>query len=295
MVLVSTFFCNFVAKRCNHVYLLSNLLITYMNRLNGKTFIIGREEGQQRLMLAWPEAPGGKPNRVLLNINVPQSVSRCLPQAGGFAGHLKLQVHPDGNIVVSNNKPNNHTYVNGMEIASRLVSPADEVELGPQKFKVQVNKLLDAALKLMPGGMTPPPGGNGGQTRTVNIRHLEKVWETYDNGRMAVAARQRRLNLVRGIIPVFSMSSMVVRFSFDDKTIQTVSMIFLVLSLLGVLYSFFVMKQDDATQKNNELLNDLQDNYTCPECQKFLGNMRYTMLKKQTGMQCPYCKSKFVE
>ncbi|MCM1319927.1 MAG: hypothetical protein NC217_06055 [Muribaculaceae bacterium] len=260
-----------------------------MERLNGKTFIIGREEGQSRLLIAWQDAPQGQKSKAIIPVNVPNFVTRCQPQIRD-KGHLCLAVQPDGNIIVSNLNIQNHTYVNGVEIASRRVSPLDTVELGLGRFKIEINKLLNAAMKLVPVQTPPPP-----KQLTVNIRHLEDVWNNYDKAKKAIKARQRNVNLIRGIMSVFSAASIFIRLAFEDETVQTIGTVLLVVSLLGAIYSFLVLKQNNVAEEEEELLIDFQDHYLCPNCHKFLGNMRYVLMKRQTGMQCPYCKSKFEE
>ena len=69
------------------------------------------------------------------------------------------------------------------------------------------------------------------------------------------------------------------------------------IGIVGTVYSFVAMKNDNTSEQQEQLLEQFQDNYACPNpnCNKFLGNISYKLLKKQYGMHCPYCKSEYVE
>ena len=69
------------------------------------------------------------------------------------------------------------------------------------------------------------------------------------------------------------------------------------IGIIGNIYSFVGLKNDDASDVLERLNEDFQDRYVCPnpDCNKFLGNLSYRLLKRQYSMHCPYCKCEYVE
>ena len=63
------------------------------------------------------------------------------------------------------------------------------------------------------------------------------------------------------------------------------------------LYFINYKKKDTSYEERKEATERFTDEYVCPnpDCNKFLGNISYKLLKKQYSMHCPYCKSEYVE
>ena len=99
-----------------------------MDRLKGKTILIGKEPGQGRLLVS----VSGK-TAVGASNSVPNSVSRCKVAEG--VAHAKITVDQSGNMVLTNMKTENVTYVNGSEIASKRILPSNTVELGKRSIQ----------------------------------------------------------------------------------------------------------------------------------------------------------------
>lgn len=69
------------------------------------------------------------------------------------------------------------------------------------------------------------------------------------------------------------------------------------IGIIGNLYSFIGLKNDNTAEVLEQIGETFQDEYVCPnpDCNKFLGNISYRLLKKQYSMHCPYCKSEYIE
>lgn len=254
-----------------------------MDRLKGKTILIGKEPGQGRLLVA---IAGGK--AAIIPAAVPGSVSRCKVAEG--VAHAKITIDQNGNMVLTNMKSQNVTYVNGSEIASKRVLPSNTVELGKDHFNISLPVIIETAKKLA-GPLPPPP------TPVYDIKHLEKVWLNYHESLKQLREKQKRVNLIRSGCGIFTMCAMPCIFFLGPIGYALTGV-----GVLGNIYSFVGLKNDNTTDEQERLAEEFQDSYVCPHCKKFLGNISYKMLKKQIvspkdqKMYCPLgCGAEFIE
>lgn len=244
-------------------------------KLKGKTILIGKEQGQGRLCIA----VDGKVAVIKQPGSVPGSVSRCKPQEG--IAHAKIEIDSNGVMTITNMKSANVTYVDGIEIMSKLINDGCKITLGKDCYAIDVREVLLAAAKLMPE-----------PEKIYNISHLARVWNDYHDGLRQLRERQRKINLVRTACGIFTLGAMPCMFFFGP-----IGYVLTGIGLIGNIYSFVGMKNDNTADEQERLTEKFQSHYVCPnnDCGKFLGNMSYKLMKKQYGMQCPYCKKKFVE
>lgn len=258
-----------------------------MERLKGKTILIGKEPGQGRLLVAIQG--NGKSVAIGSPGSVPACVSRCKPAEG--IAHAKITVDQVGNMILTNMKSQNVTFVNGSEIASKHVSVANTVELGKDRFGINLPTIIETAKKI--ASTTVVPSGSGTQPfKKFNISHLERVWNELQEKRKELQAKQKKINLVRSGCGLFTLCAMPCIFMFGP-----VGYVLTGIGIVGNLYSFVGLKNDNTTDIMEQMNEEFQDRYVCPnpDCNKFLGNISYKFLKKQYSMHCPYCKSEFVE
>lgn len=273
-----------------------------MDRLKGKTILIGKEPGQGRLLVSvmGKTAAIGSPN------SVPGSVSRCKVTEG--VAHAKIDIDQSGNMVLTNMKSQNVTYVNGSEIASKRIMPSNTVELGKDRFNINLPVVIETAMKIVT--VTGGTGGNGGQGGKVgnggqpispvqkyNIKHLERVWIHYHDSLKHLREKQKKVNLIRSGCGIFTMCAMPCIFFLGPIGYALTGV-----GVLGNIYSFVGLKNDNTSDEQERLAEEFQDSYVCPNCGKFLGNISYKMLKKQIvspkdqKMHCPQgCGAEFIE
>ncbi len=259
-----------------------------MERLKGKTILIGKEPGQGRLLVA---IVGGKTAALGSPNSVPGSVSRCKPAES--IAHAKITVDQSGNMVLTNMKSRNATYVNGSEIASKRILPTNTVELGKDRFNINLPVVIETAKKIVGGGATPPPP----PTSVVNIKHLERVWLHYHDSLKHLREKQKKVNLIRSGCGIFTMCAMPCIFFLGPIGYALTG-----IGVIGNIYSFVGLKNDNTSEEQERLAEEFQDSYVCPNCGKFLGNISYKMLKKQIvspkdhKMHCPQgCGAEFIE
>jgi len=259
-----------------------------MDRLKGKTIFIGKEPGQGRLLVA---VSGGK--AAAIPTTVPNSVSRCKVAEG--VAHAKIEVDQNGNMVLTNMKSQNVTYVNGSEIASKRVLPSNIVELGKDRFNINLPVVIETAKKIIGEKVIVdkiPP-----KTLVVNIKHLERVWNHYHDSLKHLREKQKKVNLIRSGCGIFTMCAMPCIFFLGP-----IGYVLTGVGVLGNIYSFVGLKNDNTSDEQERLAEEFQDSYVCPNCGKFLGNISYKMLKKQIvspkdqKMHCPQgCGAEFIE
>ncbi len=126
-----------------------------IDNLKGKTILVGKEPGNGRLFVS--VKINGQPKTAAIGEmnSVPNSVSRCKPAEN--TAHCKIEVDATGNLVVTNLKPQNVTYVNGAEIVSKKVKSNGMIELGKDRYSVSVNTIIETASKIVATVIPTPP------------------------------------------------------------------------------------------------------------------------------------------
>lgn len=229
--------------------------------------IIGRESGTEspRLCVKMGEKSVffGNPG------SVPKTVSRS---------HCRLQTDGD-RMTISNVSDQNSLFVNGVEYKSKSITKTDLVELGPERFRLDLTTILDQIEKL------PAQDISG----AYYIIHLKNIWDNYSNNKIAIQIRERKINALSAIPGVISMISIALSF------IDGLRAIFITAAAVFAL-TFALVRIKSAGKvplRQKELDERFQDEYVCPHCKHFLGNQRYDLILRNGG--CPWCKAKFRE
>ena len=262
--------------------------------------LIGKEPSEGRLEIAVQQR-AGKFVRGFLGTpgSVPNTVSRCKAEEG--IAHASISIDGSGKMTITNMKPQNITWVNGNEVESKIINNNASIALGRDKFAIDLAKVLELATKLSTapvacgqqksgcsvGGVTPPA-----PPRQFNIKHLERIRKDYDNGLKQLGEKQRKINLVRAGCGMFTVLTVPL-----SSVMGPIAYVFTAIGVLGNVYSFWGLKNDNTAEERERLTEEFQDNYCCPnpQCNKFLGNYSYRLLKRQFSMKCPHCKAEFVE
>lgn len=196
---------------------------------------------------------------------VPMTVSRQ---------HCCLTLNADGTYKIVNLKPQNITYINGVEVMAKTILESDRIELGPSKFLVS----WDWVKSMIP--------------QQVDFRPLKKVWEEYDGHKLDQQIADRKFNSLRGITGLITMGAIALSIIFPEFR---ESPLYIGVYLLAILISaaFTVKAYQDSSKgpmKAKKLTEDFQQHYVCPHCHHFLGFQSYDVLMQNTA--CPYCKAK---
>ena len=188
--------------------------------------------------------------------------------------HCSLTLLADGSYKITNLKPQNVTFVNGVEVMSKTITSADRIELGPSKFLVS----WDWIKSFIP--------------QMVDFRPLRNIWEEYDEHKLDQQIADRKFNSLRGVTGLITMGAIALSIIFPEFRETP---LYIGLYLFGLLVSvgFTIKAYQDSSKgpmKQKELMEDFQRHYVCPHCHHFLGFQSYDVLMQNEA--CPYCKAK---
>lgn len=231
--------------------------------------ILGRESGTSRLHISGynTEKFFGNPG------SVPRSVSRQ---------HCKLSVDTQGNCIITNLKPENYTFVNGVAIESKHISFSDRVELGAEHYRINVKDIIESVT-----GKEAP--------ETYSILPLQRVWEDYNNAKLEFQIKERKSASIQSVVGIISMLSIACGFIPGIPMAFRV-VLYAIALVLGVYFFVIRYKQSEETPRYlADLDQKFHENYVCPnpKCRRFLGYSPYSDLRKTKG--CYQCNAKYTE
>ncbi len=258
-----------------------------MNDLSRETIFIGRESNQGRLLIA---LSGSSMTALIGSVgSVPGSVSRCKPAEN--TAHCKISVDQSGNMVIANMKPQNVTYVDGLQVESKKITEHSTIALGKDKYSVSVHLILEAARKLMPVAPTPSPSA-----QEYSIKHLEKIYKNYEDAMETIQRHQQKMGR-RRMLPIMIGSASAVLSPLLGIYVGTATYYVTVpIAILSfVIYMYNYREKDTSIEDRKEANNTLIDHYVCPnpDCKRFMGNQPYRLLRQ--NKKCPFCGCKFTE
>ncbi len=262
-----------------------------MERLNGKTILVGRS--QQGNVLHINIAGINKVG--VINRSVPGSVSRLNPAA--HSAHLSLTIDASGNIKAQNLKDSNCTYVNHLEISSKVVMPNDVVELGKDHFQVAVQDILNAAKQLVPNPRSSDPEKS---KPTYNVHHLFRVWNDYKEKCKDIQIRRTKAMRYQRLPMLFSMGGGALGIALATCFGESFKEFGGGISIIGFGLAIFFWLRDPTltfTEEKEQLDKDMERMYLCPnpDCNKMLPLKDMDFILRQYDHKCPYCKCNYVD
>lgn len=192
---------------------------------------------------------------------VPMDVSRR---------HMSLQPAENGKWLIKNLNERNVTFVNGISIESKVVNETDKVELGNSHY-------------LLPWMAFQEP-----KVETIDIRHLKKVWNTYNQTNINIRKRQKNLGLLTSLPIAFTMLGGLLSGVATDA-FRPYAYIFTGIAFSIMLYGLYRRATDDSIEEQEAAKKRFQRDYVCPKCKRFLQSQDYEVLADA----CPYCRTKF--
>ena len=239
--------------------------------------LLGKEEGAHRLEVK----VGQKSFAVGSPESVPKSVSRshCLLTVD-FSDDAKRTVK---SIVVKNVKIQNTTYVDGLEIEQKAIKEKSLVQLGFERYKLDVPMIVAKMRQLLPEIKVE-----------YSILPLKNVWEEYDRTKLAITTSSVKSANRQRLQGILSMFGMLVGFIPGVPT--TFRIIIIGAALVMAVYFFVKGSVGDPVHKRlHDLDEDFRKRYVCPnpECRHYLGQTPYDVLRQNKS--CVYCKCKYKE
>lgn len=260
------------------------------NNTYGKSILIGREDGQNRLLVA--VEIDGRPYYTPIGVagSVPSSVSRCMPNEG--KAHCRLDIDENGKMLITNLKTQNITCVNGSEIIKKYIDETNTVTLGRDGYALNIASVLETATKMI----TKVKGSRPPQAPEFSISHLEQIWNDYNERNEEIDKDQLVTNLMMRIPFIFSTLSGVITGVAKANNMDGIGNFTLILTIIGfvvLIYGFHKSMTSPASKMKKENQNDFKSKYICPnpECKRKLTNFDYEELQKMK--KCPYCGCRF--
>lgn len=226
--------------------------------------IIGREEhaSEPRLRLI----VDGKEKFLATNTHVPKTVSRR---------HCKLSVNGSEFVIENMKEGVNPIYVNGQEVERKRIKKEDKIQLGREQYSVDVAAILSILDNL---------------DDSVSIVHLEKVYNDFQDAKLNMQIRERKLNAISRFSGLITTAGILCAVIPSMANLRTISLVIALIA--GLVLAFVAMGDSKKTPlKIKEMTEKFQDEYVCPKCGKPFGNIRYKDLAKYVA--CPGCKVKF--
>ena len=217
--------------------------------------------------------------------------------------HCKVTDNGDGTFIIENLSPSG-TKVDGIDIIRSTVKLNSRIQLG-QSFSATLVELIGvpASEGKSAGQAEVPrmPGASGTKTqenivKTYDISHLRRIWDDFNNTNLEMAEAQRKTNLVRTGLGIFTMCAMPTIYFFDSQLGYVLPCI----GILGNVYSFVGMKNAETAEQRQRRQDEFDDAWVCPnpECGHSLLAKNYKMLFRnyvRNHQPCPYCKCKYTE
>lgn len=212
--------------------------------------------------------------------------------------HCKVTDNGDGTYTIENLSPSG-TKVDGVDILRTTAKPNSRIQLG-QSFSATLVELIGIpqtktnsnvqSSRINHSEQFPSPKSQP-DIKTFNISHLRRIWEDYNNTNLEMAESQRKTNLVRTGLGIFTMCAMPTIFFFGP-----VGYILTGIGVLGNIYSFVGMRNAETAEERQRRQDAFDDAWVCPnpDCGHSLLAKNYKLLVRN-HQSCPYCKCKYVE
>ncbi len=256
-----------------------------MDRLKGKSVLVGKDADTGKLCVA--VVAGGQWQVALIGSvgSVPGGVSRCRPAEN--TAHCRIDIDPSGTMVLTNLKPQNTTYVDGLQIESKRLTDSSSVALGTGRYALDLPLLLNTAIKLA-DRMKPAPA-------EYSIKCLREVWDEYETTIEAIQRRQQRLARRRMLPIMIGSASGLLALVCATVNVSSLYITLPITAASFVIYLIIYIRKDTSIEDRKEATDRLYDNYVCPNphCNHFMGNQPYKILRQ--NKKCPYCGCKFTE
>lgn len=187
--------------------------------------------------------------------------------------HCIITLKGDGTATIENINPKNVTYVNGQPVIKKTICGNDVVELGADKYK------LDLTLFKL--------------AKIVNIKHLEFVWNSYKQKQDKIRISQIRKNALRSATGILTMGAILISFS-GYENISFLKYILYGLAIVFIIWTAWsdIFNPGKSIDIANKMQQQFQDDYVCPNCGTFLGFGNSFDLLMKNG-ECHKCHTKF--
>lgn len=227
-------------------------------------FTIGRDAKTSQLNIT----AGQQQLRMGQSGSVPQTVSRQ---------HCSLTTRDDGTMILRNLKPENSTYVNGVAVEQKSIKASDTIQLGPDRYQVDMKTLMALVDKLTP--------------KTADIRPLGRLYSNYEHESMKLDIAERRFNSLRSATGLITMAAVVLGMTVGHGPVYiAIYATAILISLIFTIKAYH--NSSNMPKRKKELQTRFKEKYRCPCCGHHY-SMSYDELVVYDA--CPFCKAKLIK
>lgn len=211
--------------------------------------------------------------------------------------HCRITKNADGTYTIENLSQNG-TKVDGRDIIRATAGLNSIIQLG-NRFSMTLEELIGDMFSKSASRGNSDSIANSAQkaskqqpeVKTFNISHLQRVWDDFNQTNIEKADQQRKINLTRTGLGIFTMCAMPTIFFFGPA-----GYVLTAIGILGNIYSFVGLKNSETAEDRQRRQDEFDDAWVCPnpECGRTLLAKNYKMLVRN-HQSCPYCKCKYVE
>ena len=217
--------------------------------------------------------------------------------------HLKLTTMPDGGVQVEDLGSTNGTFIDGVRIIKKVVSPNTVVQMGPA-FSFRISDVLSevgerpaaSSGNVHSGASQTPPTSQKLEYDPEILRkfeELEAVWNKYQEEKIHLQKNNAAKGFLR-MLPMFVLGGFGYLISCIPDLANYRTAITLAGLGVGIIVTCISYKSSTCFPEQMEKLNqEFQIGYVCPRCKQFLGFIPYEGLKNRG--QCFACKTKWVK
>ena len=204
--------------------------------------------------------------------------------------HCKVIHQGDGRYIIENLSKYG-TKVDGKDIVRTTATLESKLQLGPN-YTATLGQLLKRGKNPGPG-----PAPDVRKVPAYDISHLKNIWDEFNETNIGNAAQQRKINMIRAGMGIFTMCTMPVIFILNKfaESYVFIGYSLTAIGIIGNIYSLFGMKNSETPEERQKRQDEFDAAWVCPHppCRRSLQAKNFNMLVRN-HKNCPFCKAKYV-
>ena len=177
---------------------------------------------------------------------------------------------------------------------SKKIKSNANIQLGKDRYSVNVNTIIETASKIVASVCPPPPP----PAEEYSIKPLKIVWDNYHDESIKLKKRGQELGAAQSFTPILTLGSTAISAIAAPLGFANVCFVTIPLIIVGVILmirNYNRRKNDTSIEDGERLLEEFQHKYVCPnpECKHFLGMQSYIVLRQTK--KCPWCGCRYTE
>lgn len=197
--------------------------------------------------------------------------------------HLKVTTLDDGKIQIEDLNSTNGTFIGGLRIIKKVVTPETIVTLG-SSYRLRISDVVASS--------------NGNKTairknqESVDISNLQLIYEEYSETRISLQKDNARKQFLRTLPGVSSTLLFGLTFLLGDAANELRPIVgVIMIAGIGLSSILAYRGQQQLPEKMEKLNQRFMIKYICPKCKNFLGFLPFESIKNRG--YCTACRTKW--